>query len=301
MPERYVLAAIDGSGSSEWRRKDGANSHVFRFKSDFADNGGAKEYWHGPNWWGQGLSKTIDDANSWIIRSIERLISKYRCGQQEVKVCLVGHSRGAAAGIALANRLNDPTNVRAVSRSLRAPIQVHFLALYDTVNRSPLSIDCKLTNVKHCFHACRQNISMDPEKGSRGSFGLVKVPGASPAQFDTSHGGIGGDPGFFTRLDDPVADLYCNAWTFLLSQLDLDKMFGTGFFGRHKYTSLAGEERVRRKAALRRFWNESMRANEFVRNGAASAGLTLGSCTACRPFPEEHEKRWNELHAELSS
>jgi hypothetical protein len=247
------------------------------------------------------LPGIIREAYNWIVGTMERLMTNYRSSQEDIKVCLVGHSRGATAAIALANRLSEPAIRIAVSRTLRAPIRVHFVGLYDTVNRSTVSIDPDMRNVRQAFHARRRNISTDPERGSRGSFGVVEVPQALREEFDTSHGGVGGNPGFFTPLDARFADLYCNAWTFLLTQEQIDQMFGTGLFGGHKYTPLAGDAWVQRKAALRRFWVESQRADQFVRNGAAGAGLILNSATTWHPYGDEQERWWRQLHAILAS
>jgi pimeloyl-ACP methyl ester carboxylesterase len=98
----------------------------------------------------------------------------------DIKIVLVGHSRGGLAATVLAKML--------------APvIRVYFLGLYDSVSRQPCLDGSTVENVQHVFHAMR-----DPETGSRPSFGNTSTQFSRGTdyyqqKFTTSHGGIGGD------------------------------------------------------------------------------------------------------------
>ena len=46
---RWILAAIDGTGSTDWRNRDGSNSHILRFERAFNTHGGRKQYFDGPS------------------------------------------------------------------------------------------------------------------------------------------------------------------------------------------------------------------------------------------------------------
>ena len=300
-PNTYILAAVDGTGSADWRRSDGTNSHVYRFYNDFYSNGGMRCYCHGPNTSGTNLPAIITSAYEWIIDSMEYLMKHWSLPQGKVKVVLVGHSRGATAAIALANKLKKGGIRVASSKSVVAPVNVHFMGLYDTVNRSSTSIDTDLSNVTFCYHATRMKISTDPDLGSRGSFGLVNVPEAIKDSFDTSHGGIGGDPGFFTNLDESFADLYCNAWTCMLYQDELNEMYGTGIFGGNRYTELVGDAYEKRKVKLLRFWTDCKRADAFIRGKAGIAGLVFSSKMTHRPYQDGYMSEWTRLHGYITS
>jgi hypothetical protein len=297
----YILAAIDGTDSVDWRRQDGTNSHVYRFYNDFYSNGGTRCCWHGPNTSGTNLGATMTEVFDWVVSSMEYLMKKWSLPQNKVKVVLVGHSRGATGVIGVANKLKKGGNRVAVSPSVVAPVNVHFMGLYDTVNMSVFSVDTVMSNVTHCYHARRMHISTDPDLGSRGSFGLVSVAQAQTKSFDTSHGGIGGDPGFFENLDGYFKDLYCNAWTFTLYQNELNEMYGTGLFGGNRYEELTGDDYLRRKPKLYRFWQDSKRADNFIRGGAGIASLVFSSKMTHRPYPDGYAGYWERLHGFMTS
>lgn len=98
----------------------------------------------------------------------------------DVKVVLVGHSRGGLA-------------VTVLAKMLAPLVRVYFLGLYDSVSRQPCLDGGSIENVQHVFHAMR-----DPETGSRPSFGNTSTQYSRGTdyyqqKFTTSHGGIGGD------------------------------------------------------------------------------------------------------------
>ncbi|MEO5682176.1 MAG: hypothetical protein ABIQ88_06010 [Chitinophagaceae bacterium] len=99
---------------------------------------------------------------------------------EDVKIVLLGHSRGGLAATVLAKML--------------APVvRVYFLGLYDSASRQPCLDGTTIENVQHVYHALR-----DPEVGSRPSFGNTSTQYSQPVEyyqqkFRTSHGGVGGD------------------------------------------------------------------------------------------------------------
>ena len=206
-----------------------------------------------------------------IVGSMEDLMKRRSLPQSKVKVCLVGHSRGCTAAIAIANALKKGGRRVAASKSVVAPINVHFMGLYDTVNRSSTEfIDTVMSNVTNCYHATRMHISTDPELGSRGSFGLVSVGQAITKSFDTSHGGIGGDPGFFTESGWQLCGSYCNAWTCMLYQDELNDKYGTRLFGGNRYDKLTGDDYYEAESANTPVLERFKRADAYIRRGAGS-------------------------------
>lgn len=211
---KYILAAIDGTSSHEWRNSDGSNSHVFKFHRDIELQGGISWYWNGPGEqtggvvFGRGSTGIVESAVSHIRRKIiaytgirsrrpfselsstDRALLREEI-QDQVRIVLVGHSRGGLIAINVAARL---------------PLPVHFLGLYDAVDRHPgLSAD-RIHNVDHTAHALRH-----PDVGSRPSFG--NCGRSSSGQYDerffrTSHGGVGGDPVLEPTEGDYACDIH---------------------------------------------------------------------------------------------
>ena len=97
----------------------------------------------------------------------------------QVRVVLVGHSRGGLIATVLAHMLSPL-------------VRVYFLGLYDAVGREPCLDGSTIDNVKIAFHARR-----NPDVGSRAIFGNTatkhRVEHYEESFFYTSHGGIGGD------------------------------------------------------------------------------------------------------------
>ena len=221
---KYILGAIDGTGSRVWRKPDGSNSHTFLFEQDFITQGGYKDYWHGPGGRevdtyagidlgeaaGLGSAEIIQKVRGFIIKNIyqitglrlyKRFLSLSKKKQRylrevtedEVRICLVGHSRGAYLCILIAQLLSLP---------------VYYMALYDAVDRhnTPDELNTeKIINVDHVSHALR-----DPAANSRsGPFpaldfsntGLQIAKGKvmNKKFFYTTHGGVGGDVGIHPK------------------------------------------------------------------------------------------------------
>ncbi|GGB00691.1 hypothetical protein [Puia dinghuensis] len=97
----------------------------------------------------------------------------------QVRVVVVGHSRGGLIATVLAHMLSPA-------------VRVYFLGLYDAVGREPCLDGATIDNVKIVFHARR-----NPDVGSRTIFGntatMHRVEQYEESFFYTSHGGIGGD------------------------------------------------------------------------------------------------------------
>lgn len=98
----------------------------------------------------------------------------------DVKIVLIGHSRGCLATTVLAKMLSPI-------------VQVYFMGLYDSVDRNACFDSTTIENVKYVYHAMRSD-----EMGSRSYFGHSSTKYASDVNyisksFYTSHGGSGGD------------------------------------------------------------------------------------------------------------
>jgi hypothetical protein len=107
------------------------------------------------------------------------MLSHQVLSTDQVKIVLVGHSRGGLVATMLA-------------RMLSPVVRVYFLGLYDSVGREACLDGAVIENVKIVFHARRS-----PDVGSRAMFGNTstqhKVEHYEESFFYTSHGGIGGD------------------------------------------------------------------------------------------------------------
>ena len=97
----------------------------------------------------------------------------------QVRIVIVGHSRGGLIATVLAHMLSPI-------------VRVYFVGLYDAVDREPCLDGATIDNAKIVFHARRS-----PEVGSRKMFSNTatryKVEQYEESFFYTSHGGIGGD------------------------------------------------------------------------------------------------------------
>ncbi len=214
---RWILAAIDGTGSTDWRSPDGSNSHIFRFENAFNTHGGRRQYFDGPsagrlaNIFGSTDSTAIlSDVQTFIANSLVELVPilhdipvrmivesptwpvREAVRNADIRICLVGHSRGGAIAMKVAETL---------------PIQVSFLGLFDAVDRAMFLLTDGIQNVDVTYHALR-----DPRMGSRGSFsntGLRSTGRYYEQRFMTSHGGIGGSMDF--RPTSFGQDFTCDA------------------------------------------------------------------------------------------
>ena len=173
----------------------------------------------------------------------------------DIKIVLVGHSRGGLVATVLAKML--------------APlVRVYFLALYDSVSRQPCLDGDTVENVQHVFHAMR-----DPETGSRFTFGNTSTrysPGTDYAaqRFTTSHGGIGGDYVSDPRKAGFGSDTACLARP---DYVEVQTHYGT--------TLVDNRAPLTRK--LHRPIEEicddgSKKADLYIREGAKRMGLPLG-------------------------
>lgn len=212
----------------------------------------------------------------------------------EVKVNIIGHSRGAFIALKLANRLEKPTEFLRITQSgsdqriaflmntigtALPHIRVNFLGLYDTVKRSAteLSADLTLQNVDRVAHAIRAR------GRTRVSFGGVDVPNSitnseldslhgitkvdipkciQTPELDTSHGGIGGDPGFFSPIRMLFADPYCNA-LHLVGAAD-SVSFDGKVYGNYAAWRYGGAVQ-NTKEHIRGYWEASSKADKFMR------------------------------------
>jgi hypothetical protein len=214
LPLDYVLVAVDGTGSKDWMNADGSNSHVYQFFKRFQGGAENKKYYHGPGSTGLNTKSIARHAMAELLATLHRK-SKVAGGPQlhvakggyqslplsasgNVRVCLAGHSRGGHITVWIANELS------------RHGIPVYFMGLYDAVDRTAgfdpfhppegasfaMGIDSEsLSNCFNTYHALR-----DPQMKSRSSFGNTARKPLDQAHvyeeklFQTSHGGIGGDP-----------------------------------------------------------------------------------------------------------
>ncbi|MCC6538412.1 MAG: hypothetical protein IT162_12725 [Bryobacterales bacterium] len=304
----FVVAGIDGTGSKSWRRTDGANSHVFRFMKDVVNHGSGTGgtagtdpagYWHGPGNSGLNMGPIIVDVTTWILNQVEAQMKAHSVGQSDIQVAVVGHSRGASAAIAIANRLEKTGwGFFANRKSVTAPLQLSYVGLYDTVDRSLLTgQDTAMNNVAATRHARRMNRAWS---GSRWSFGTVDS--ANTKDFDTAHGGIGGDPGYFTELGGMASDYYCNAVQLVMTQAELTKQYGQivvrGMPLGPKYKPLTGSEYTNQLARVRKSITEVAAADKYIRDGAAAAGLQFKSpASAMMQFGSSEATLWARLMA----
>ncbi len=323
MATHHILLAIDGSGSEDWRRPDGFNSHVYRFYLDFL---GRKEYLHGPSKFGLGESSgnavgtIIDNGVMLIYRMIGETLREHKSITiDDIKINLVGHSRGAFIAAKIANILQNPLpfirpatygdeRVRLIknntgnSRTLDA-IKVNFLGLYDFVDMTAQvgAADVGLKNVVYVAHA--QRIKSD--NFSRVSFKATDIPKAILKPLDISHGGIGGDPGFFNEVK-VGNDLYCNA-RHLVSKnslgSDKDSTSSFNVFSIVKGiadASYAGYWNPTKNTLkdIKNFHNNSKEADAFIRDEADKRGRIVFSGTSIHlPFSYNDMNVYKELKA----
>jgi hypothetical protein len=135
---RHLLAAIDGTGSSDWRKPDGSNSHVHGFFRDFRTEARLKRYFDGPDNLGFECEEIGRTVVSWALEAagirtppprattppvpqlrmrrglflpmavttvmapIEADEPSPHPGARDLRITLVGHSRGGLISIAVA-------------------------------------------------------------------------------------------------------------------------------------------------------------------------------------------------------
>lgn len=274
MAKKWILAAIDGSGSDDWglpakghRNIDRYNnemiwnSYVNRFYQDFKTNGGYKDYFHGPRTDGLNTGPIVIKVCTFLAESIRKAVPalskmsdqdlvypgigfdssnskkvKKVLKEADIEICLIGHSRGGHVALVVAQRLY---------------IKVQMLGLYDAVDRSPVFSPDSVSNVNYVYHALR---GLNDSRTSFGNTGPIKSNPANKIfvkKFKTSHGGIGGDWVMNPSWGDdyscsiekvPVSEQYCA---------------------------------VGHTTHIDRCENESLAANKFIRKGARNAGILL--------------------------
>lgn len=194
----YLLYAVDGTGSAEWRPAPSGYSHTYEFHRRFNPTRGNKVFKDGPDSIGSDVGNLIEDGMRWIKAQIKVAkasgLKEFRPEVQacaslvkpryEVEIVLVGHSRGATIVGDMARKIGKELH-----------IGVLFLGLFDAVDRSWNSEGGTVENVELTAHAVR-NPSMPSERGpSRSTFGNTYLSSMSlyrQRYFNTSHGGVGG-------------------------------------------------------------------------------------------------------------
>lgn len=305
MPQHHILIAIDGTGSDNWRRKDGLNSHVYRFANDFV---GEKINFHGPGKLGLEVGNIIDQAVRETYLKVSHTMQIERCKIEDIKINIVGHSRGGFIALKLANVLaNTMSFVRpAASGSVErakfqnqymgtghtlSPSNINFIGLYDAVKRTATEVEGNLmlrnTKIAHAYRKITPLLNTTLQS-SRPTFHGMSIPLASPRAFDTSHGGIGGDPGFFAPLEFGN-DLYCNALdllnaerTFLGSIIEpIDSIYSAAW---RMHRQVNKEERIQQ---IRQYWQNSIEADKFIREQAKMSNVKLIGNSAHIPWEEK--------------
>ncbi|MDG1490437.1 MAG: hypothetical protein P8R43_01010 [Planctomycetota bacterium] len=223
----YILLAVDGTFSATHYNTGTNRSFVRRFFDRFS--GGYKVFFEGP-----ASAPGFDVDN--IIRRADRAIRqaiRHGASEPELKICLVGHSRGGHIVTDIAMRLNrlrlpdvlpgagrpsprPPTGTRLlVHDPLSAPmlhaqvahrasnandstptLRVHFMGLYDSVDMTWNGGDTMTIppNIDWYAHAMR-----DPAIGSRSSWGntsndILCSERHRTRFFAGTHGALGGAP-----------------------------------------------------------------------------------------------------------
>ena len=240
----FILIAIDGTSSSTgyntvYETDNGGSAINKSFVKQFHDRAsiGTKRFWEGPQNAATGSDSggILEAAWSFLTDSLGR--------SPDSKVVLVGHSRGGHMVTALAIKLQKHKIGDFQSRITRPgwkntnpPQLVHFLGLYDAVDRTvSIGGDTKTvpSNVVNFAHAIRS-----PTVGSRTSFGntatradrsSVHLKNFTSRHFGATHGAIGGSiphrcpstAEFVTKLNSvaiasgdaiiPMLDDFCHA------------------------------------------------------------------------------------------
>jgi hypothetical protein len=174
-----AIVIVDGTGTdtfvapnNDQYKTDYANSHCSRIAREFSHT----TYQRGPWLDGFNMRQTIDEA---YVRALAFAANGACKG-----LCLIGHSRGGAAVIAVAHRLKEKG------------IEVGFMGLFDAVE-----MDCNFSwdvdkipdNVQSVFHAQRQMATLSRhlwgncgDAWANGKIGRLVLWG--------THGAIGGVP-----------------------------------------------------------------------------------------------------------
>jgi hypothetical protein len=182
------------------------------------------------------------------------MLAHQALSSDQVRIVIVGHSRGGLIATVLAHMLSPL-------------VRVYFMGLYDAVGREPCLDGSTIDNTKIVFHARR-----NPDVGSRAIFGntatLHRVEHYEESFFYTSHGGIGGDFIADPRKVPMFGDDSCTARPD--TRLVNDGKAGlVSIDNRHPLTKRFGKP-IEQICAEGRD-----NADAFIRNGAKRFGLPL--------------------------
>lgn len=200
----HIMVGIDGTGSKDWKRKDGSNSWVYRFCTE-CTNLGVKRYFEGPGMEGLDCQSIAFEVLTYISSEISNYFRNndhYKkninlnlqalksptipqnflrkgSGFDMFRIVLIGHSRGGAIATYVAKLL---------------PYPVYFLGLFDSVNMSVMLPNTDaIQNTEYAFHALRglkrSRALVFPNTSRTSSSGYYEEQ-----KFITTHGGTGGDP-----------------------------------------------------------------------------------------------------------
>lgn len=186
---------------------------------------------------------------------VDKAIKYQSLTMDDIKIVLIGHSRGCLASTMLAKMLSPI-------------VQVYFMGLYDSVDRNSCFDSGVIENVKYVYHALRND-----EMRSRGTFGHSSTRHASDViyiqkSFYTSHGGVGGD-----YVSDPKKATITGDSSCIPQPKELVVHDGLGgvrvIDNTHPLTKRFGKP-------INEICEEGrVGADEFIRNGARERGLPV--------------------------
>ena len=193
-PLGLVLVAVDGTDSSKWVRElpnsSITNSHVRNFHNDYLlEKDEKKKYWFGPD-----LSYTGYDA-IFIHKKVVEYLSEIICENECEKINMVGFSRGGYIMMEVAREIGT---VGISCSGKRVYPRVNFLGLYEPVDmvwgygeswKAPSTADY----VALAFNSSNSRSFFN--KADKGSGLMVDDMVFAQWYFNTTHSGIGGDPG----------------------------------------------------------------------------------------------------------
>ncbi|GEM_PF-5570491 len=278
---KYILVAVDGTGSHEWY--NGGNSYTRKFFEQFNTHGGFKIYMHGPDWQLTGFDAkqrlkdaavfidesvrsiniergNIENAPTQLAGSIAELAPKAigRYDTYDIEIVLVGHSRGGAIVIELAKVL---------------PKRALFMGLYDAVDMSFFIEASEIANVKTVYHAIRKPTSRGGWKNA-GTTKSRSVGEYVEMRFYTSHGGING--GYELSPTGLMADASCAIFVPLDEKKQI--VYGRGavlYYRTEEQRALEKEIMEKNKKEVESCIQDSMKADSFIRSGAMWSGLAF--------------------------
>lgn len=198
----YLLAAIDGTGSRAEHDRLAAlhlptrtqlSSNVLEFYYDFRTDPRFKNYFPGPDSNIIGVDGELNAIVNNVVRFIRRayylatneLTQMRRETGDQIKISLVGHSRGGLVAILAARQIFHEIGAR-----------VFFLGLYDAVDWSFGYDGSMIHYVDHTFHALRNSYEVDIPGCFFGNTGLQSTGNYTPILVRGTHGEVGWDSRF---------------------------------------------------------------------------------------------------------